>query len=158
MRSLCLLVKWKQTWYDVENARRPLFLFSFCCCDNTLWPETIWGGEGIFSLQVTVHHRRKLRQRPQREGARPIYFPWLAQPSFLYSPGPPAKGWHLPLQRHDLSYINQQSKALPHRQVHGPMWGRVFLSCDFSFHVCLAVCKVHNMYTFIVSWRYVKMT
>lgn len=39
-------------------------------------------------------------------------FPWLTQLSFLYSPGPPAQGWHH-LHRTVPTHINQQSKQCP---------------------------------------------
>lgn len=107
-----------------SNLGRCLFYLRFSCHSLSLSDISVETQAGIW--------RQSLKQRPWRNTVYWLAPLWLAQTSFIYYPGPPTQGWHLP-QWAGSSPINHSSRRCPTDLPTGQwssflIWGSFFLN------------------------------
>lgn len=121
----------------------------FCTAVGKHWPELSGKKEFTGSLlHFTVHHwgnseqklqvatwHQELKQRPWRSHA---CSPWLAQPAFIYDPGPLAQERHHTQWVPSTSIVKQENA---HKYTHRLIWEGKFLSQGSLFLGDSSVCQ-----------------
>lgn len=115
-----------------RDGRKRLFQFVSCCSVKHHNPKQRWEERVYFSLQVTAHHRQKVKQEPENRnwthgGILPTgFFPGLYSVTFSIQFRFTYTGMVLLTMGQALP--QQIIKEMLHRHFHRPTWCRQFFS------------------------------